>query len=69
MSERIMSKKDYNANSTSGEPKTCKFYKDMKEVLRDKPCITMPVTIASTLHKQPCSNLALYTDNPTCINI
>jgi len=56
--------KDHNANSTGGEPKTCKFYEDMEEVLGDKPCIK-PVAIASTLRKRSCFNLAPCTDNPT----
>lgn len=39
--------KDHN-NTSKNNPKTCKFYDEIDDILGDKPCIT-PVSIVSNL--------------------
>lgn len=53
--------KDYN-NTSGNDPKTCKFYNDIDDILCDKPSIT-PVSIASNLRKRPLlTNNSNYAD-------
>lgn len=45
--------KDHN-NTSGNDPKTCKFYDDIDDILGDKPNIK-PVSIASNIRKRPLS--------------
>ncbi|CAL1680997.1 unnamed protein product [Lasius platythorax] len=47
---KYMETKDHN-NKSGNDPKTCKFYKDLEEVLGEKPCVK-PVSLASNLNKR-----------------
>jgi hypothetical protein len=42
--------KDHN-NQTGAEPKTCKYFEELEEVLGEKPCLK-PVPLASNLKKR-----------------
>lgn len=45
-----METKDHN-NKSGNDPKTCKFYEELEEVLGEKPCVK-PVAVASNLIKR-----------------
>lgn len=47
---KYMETKDHN-NKSGNDPKTCKFYEDLEEVLGEKPCVK-PVSLASNLNKR-----------------
>lgn len=47
---KYMETKDHNNNS-GNDPRTCKFYEELEEVLGEKPCVK-PVAIASNLNKK-----------------
>lgn len=47
---KYMETKDHN-NKSGNDPKTCKFYEELEEVLGEKPCVK-PVSIASNLNKR-----------------
>ncbi|KAL0098770.1 hypothetical protein PUN28_020726 [Cardiocondyla obscurior] len=47
---KYMETKDHN-NKSGNDPKTCKFYEEIEEVLGEKPCVK-PVSIASNLNKR-----------------
>lgn len=58
--------KDHN-NQTGMEPKTCKYFEELEEVLGEKPCLK-PVALASNLRKRPhlvasTSSASSNTDN------
>lgn len=60
--------KDHN-NQTGVEPKTCKYFEELEEVLGEKPCLK-PVALASNLKKRSnsaasLSNTSSNTDNTT----
>ncbi|XP_036140288.1 uncharacterized protein LOC118645564 isoform X2 [Monomorium pharaonis] len=42
--------KDHN-NQSGNDPKTCKFYEELEDVLGEKPCVK-PVAVASSLNKR-----------------
>lgn len=42
--------KDHN-NKSGNDPKTCKFYEELEEVLGEKPCVK-PVALASNLNRK-----------------
>lgn len=50
---KYMETKDHN-NKSGNDPKTCKFYNELEEVLGEKPCV-QPVAIASNLNKKRTS--------------
>lgn len=50
---KYMETKDHN-NKSGNDPKTCKFYDELEEVLGEKPCV-QPVAIASNLNKKRTS--------------
>lgn len=56
--------KDHN-NQTGVEPKTCKYYEELEEVLGEKPCLK-PIALASSLRKRPNSAASSSTGNTTC---
>lgn len=45
-----METKDHN-NKSVNDPKTCKFYEELEEVLGEKPCVK-PIAIMSNLRKK-----------------
>lgn len=45
---KYMETKDHN-NQSGNDPKICKFYEELEEILGEKPCVK-PVTIASNLN-------------------
>lgn len=47
---KYMETKDHN-NKSGNDPKTCKFYEDVEEVLGEKPYVK-PVSLASNLNKR-----------------
>ncbi|XP_071577461.1 uncharacterized protein [Temnothorax nylanderi] len=47
---KYMETKDHN-NKSGNDPKTCKFYEDLDEILGEKPCVK-PVSLASNLNKR-----------------
>ncbi|XP_018403070.1 PREDICTED: uncharacterized protein LOC108779996 [Cyphomyrmex costatus] len=51
--------KDHN-NQTGVEPKTCKYFKELEEVIGEKPCLK-PIALASNLKKR--SHLAVISKN------
>lgn len=42
--------KDHN-NKSGNDPKTCKFYEELEEILGEKPCVK-PVSLVSNLNKR-----------------
>lgn len=59
--------KDHN-NQTGVEPKTCKYFEELEEVLGKKPCL-QSIALASSLRKRPhptsSSSASSDTDNTT----
>lgn len=47
---KYMETKDHN-NTSGNDPKTCKFYEELEEILGEKPCVK-PVAIASNLNRK-----------------
>lgn len=47
---KYMETKDHN-NKSGNDPKTCKFYEELEEILGEKPCVK-PVAIASNIVKR-----------------
>lgn len=47
---KYMETKDHN-NKSGNDPKTCKFYEELEEILGEKPCVK-PVAVASNIVKR-----------------
>lgn len=50
LKRKYMETKDHN-NKSGNDPKICKFYDELEDVLGEKPCVK-PVAIASNLNKR-----------------
>ncbi|KYN18239.1 hypothetical protein ALC57_09486, partial [Trachymyrmex cornetzi] len=50
LKRKYMETKDHN-NKSGNDPKTCKFFKELEEVLGEKPCVK-PIAIASNLNRK-----------------
>jgi len=47
---KYMETKDHN-NTSGNDPKTCKFYEELEEILGEKPCVK-PIAVASNLNNK-----------------
>ncbi|XP_043285711.1 uncharacterized protein [Venturia canescens] len=56
--------KDHN-NKSGNDPKSCKFYEELDEILSEKPNIT-PVALASNLQKRKISDFEDSNDGSEC---
>lgn len=50
LKRKYMETKDHN-NKSGNDPKTCKFYDELEEILGEKPCVK-PIAVASNLRKR-----------------